>query len=82
MKIKYLTILLGVVFLLIISGCASKDSVETQDSAKTALVYINTSAHKYHRQGCPEAGVNPVPSKLEDAKKNGYRACNKCDPPR
>lgn len=82
MKKKFLTILMCVVFLLLVSGCGSKDAVNTEDSAKTTLVYINTSAHKYHRQGCPEAGVNPVPSKLEDARKNGYRACNKCDPPR
>lgn len=82
MKIKFLIILLSVVFLLSFSGCSSKEQVETENNAKTFLVYINTSAHKYHRQGCPEAGANPVPSKLDDAKKNGYRACNKCDPPR
>lgn len=82
MKIRFLIVLWSVVFLLFVSGCGSKEVANTEDSSKTTLVYINTSAHKYHRQGCAEAGASPVPSKLEDAKKNGYRACNKCDPPR
>lgn len=81
MKIKFF-VFMSVVILLSVSGCGSKDAVETRDNGKSTLVYINTSAHKYHRPGCPEAGSNPVPQQLEDAKKNGYRACNKCDPPR
>ena len=45
------------------------------------IVYITRAKAKYHRAGCRFL-VSRKPLKLEEAKKNNYKPCRLCTPPR
>ncbi len=48
---------------------------------KEITVYITKTGSKYHRDGCQYLRQSQIPVSLEDAKREGYGPCSRCNPP-
>jgi len=58
---------------------SAKAPQSTQNQNVT--VYVTKSGKKYHVDGCSFLRKSKIPMSLEEAKKEGYTPCEKCNPP-
>jgi methylphosphotriester-DNA--protein-cysteine methyltransferase len=47
----------------------------------TTTVYITRTGEKYHKESCSSLKKSKIPITLEEAIKQGYEPCKRCDPP-
>jgi hypothetical protein len=45
-----------------------------------ATVYVTKTGKKYHRGSCSYLRQSKIPTSLDDATKNGYTPCSRCNP--
>lgn len=62
-------IILSLLFLMLISGIASAQTV-----------YVKENGKKYHKKNCSVVSEGKKGMELNEAKKKGYEPCNVCKP--
>lgn len=63
-------------------GVADTKSKYSAPNSSGAKVYVTPSGSRYHEKGCDYLSDNAFSISLKEAKKNGYTACSKCNPPK
>ena len=58
-------------------------AADTQKKKKSdPYVYITKTGKKYHREDCSYLRKSKIKTKLSEAKRRGYKACSRCNPPK
>ncbi|MGE5629033.1 MAG: ComEC/Rec2 family competence protein [Solirubrobacterales bacterium] len=60
-----------------LTSSSAAESVQKQSE----IVYVANSGKKYHRANCSSLCKSKIAISLEDAKKDGYTPCLRCNPP-
>lgn len=63
-------------------GVADTKSKYSASNSSGVKVYVTPSGSRYHEKGCDYLSDKAFPISLKEAKKNGYTACSKCNPPK
>lgn len=63
-------------------GVADTKSKYSASNSSGVKVYVTPSGSRYHEKGCEYLSDKAFSISLKDAKKNGYTACSKCNPPK
>jgi hypothetical protein len=63
-------------------GIADTKSKYSASNSSGVKVYVTPSGSRYHEKGCDYLSDKAFQISLKEAKKNGYTACSKCNPPK
>lgn len=62
-------------------GITSDDTTSADSTSWADMVHITKSGKKYHNAGCEYLKNSDIEISLQEATKQGYTACSKCNPP-
>ncbi len=63
------------------AGTSNNSDIDNSIDIKELKVYVTDSGSKYHLAGCSYLSESSNELSLEEAKKEGYMPCSKCNPP-
>ncbi len=59
---------------------STKTAVTNTNNTKSSTVYVTKTGKKYHKDGCSSLSKSKIPISKDEAEKEGYTPCNKCNP--
>jgi competence protein ComEC len=64
-----------------VSQKAASTGTSQSTQSQSVTVYVTNSGQKYHTTNCSSLSKSKIAITLEEAKKEGYTPCSKCNPP-